>query len=37
MKYKLIAVDMDGTLLSGEKKVTPKTQKSLLAAQSRER
>lgn len=33
MKYKLIALDLDGTLNTDEKTVTPKTRDALLAAQ----
>lgn len=33
MKYKLIALDLDGTLNTDEKTVTPKTKDALLAAQ----
>lgn len=33
MKYRLIALDLDGTLLNDEKKITPKTEKMLLDAQ----
>lgn len=33
MKYKLIALDMDATLLNKEKIITPKTEKALIEAQ----
>ncbi len=32
MRYRLAAVDMDGTLLNGDKQVTPKTREALLSA-----
>ncbi len=35
MKYRLIAVDMDGTLLNGNKEVTPRTRSAMLAAAER--
>ena len=33
MKYKLIAMDLDGTLNNDEKQITPKTQQALMEAQ----
>ncbi|MCR1897607.1 Cof-type HAD-IIB family hydrolase [Irregularibacter muris] len=33
MRYKMVAIDMDGTLLTTHKQVTPKTKKALLDAQ----
>ena len=33
MKYKLIALDLDGTLNTDEKTITPKTRDALLRAQ----
>ena len=33
MKYKMIAVDIDDTLLNSEKKITPKTKQALINAQ----
>ena len=35
MQYKLIAMDLDGTLNSDEKKITPRTREALMAAQNR--
>ena len=34
MGYKLIAMDLDGTLNNNEKKITPRTREALMAAQS---
>ncbi|MDR3269115.1 MAG: Cof-type HAD-IIB family hydrolase [Tannerella sp.] len=33
MKYKLLALDVDGTLLNGQKKITPRTKAALLKMQ----
>lgn len=33
MKYKLIALDLDGTLKNSKNKITPKTKKALIQAQ----
>lgn len=35
MKYRLIAMDLDGTLNNNEKKITPKTKQVLMAAQQK--
>lgn len=35
MQYKLIAMDLDGTLNNDQKQITPKTQQALMAAQKR--
>ena len=34
-EYKIIALDIDGTLTNEEKKITPKTRKALIAAEKR--
>lgn len=35
MKYKLIAIDMDGTLLNSERKVSDKNRNALLRAKKK--
>ena len=35
MKYKLLVLDIDGTLTNSEKKITPKTKKALIKAQQK--
>ena len=34
MKYRLIAMDLDGTLNNDEKRITPRTRDALMAAQA---
>src|SRR3712207_8833321 len=35
MKYKMIVLDLDGTLTNDKKEITPKTREALMAAQDR--
>ena len=35
MEYKLIALDLDGTLTNSEKRITPRTKAALMEAQKR--
>ena len=35
MRYKLLALDIDGTLTNSQKQITPKTKAALMAAQEK--
>ena len=36
MKYKMIVLDLDGTLTNNKKEITPRTKEALMKAQAKE-